>query len=1001
MNRGWMVGMALAVSGASWLLWPKESPPKPAHEAVSRQISTSDAGEGTAGSEGQAGEALTGHVVDPSGRPVSGAEVLLAESAASMADEACECPTCNKRLLDDGCDAIGRVALLVSRREGEWLPERAARSGAAGAFTFPGTPRRPQTVWASAEGFAPGFRQGVLPGQDVVLALAAPFVAWGRVVDEVGRPVPRALVTAVPALLPRFVETTTDARGAFRLGGLGPGAHSLTALAPGFLPSGRPLAHPGPPEVTLTLPRPRALEGRVTDGKGAARGASIRLYSDHSAALLLSAADGTFRADNLYPGTCTVSASLGRRSAHREIALGPGTTRVVLSLEDALLIRGRVLDEAGAPLAGVALTATIASRRLLDGHSGPDGRFALEGVPPGARVTASLPGFEPASARAGGEEELELVLRALTLVTGVVLTGADLPAPDVQVVARGALRSVATSDAAGAFRVALHGPGPVTLMAHHSSHGAGEVSVDAPATDVRLRLSPLGTLRARLVDRERRPIAGGFATAWRERSEGVGRSDALSSDSPSRDDGLLVLAGLAGGLHRARFTATGFQSLERADIAVPLSGEIDLGEVVLEAGLEIRGLVLQHDDSPAAGAFVHARSRGGRGSDGVETGYDGAFALTGLKEGSYVVSAFLDKNAGEAPAKAGDTDVVLRMRAPTHLRGRVLDEANRPLSTFTIDAEMIEASDGRFEVNARAVRDRIFFRVGASGRLTEFRQAKVDAAGTGDAGDIVLRRTLTVEGTVQDENGAPLAGAMVIASSRDDTRPRDEAAPQAISRPDGRFRLEGLPSGPSTLVGRKGPRIGEVELDLSPDAENRNAVLALLAQGAIEGALRSADGRLLTGEVQAGRIRAPTDAQGRYRLEGVVPGLTTVLAFLENDASTTRLVTVEAGQTAHLDIDLSAGATLRISVAEQVTGAAHVRWVDGVRSTTERGLAGNQTVEVMRGEGLVTGLPGGHYRVLFANEHWVAEGGVEVPSQGRATVTLTPRPLQETRILPP
>ena len=1001
MKRGWMVAVALAVSGAAWLLWPKEGPPKAAPEAVSLPSSPSDALERGARAEGLPGEALTGQVVDPSGRPVEGAEVLLAESAASMADLACECPTCHKRLLEDGCNAAAaKVALLVSRREGEWLPERAARSDATGAVAFPGAPRRPHTVWARAEGFAPGFRQGVLPGQSVVLELAPSFGVSGHVVDESGLPIAQALVTAVPTLLPRFVETTTDAQGAFRLGGLGPGAHYLTALAPGFLPSGHPLPHPGPPEVTLTLPRPRSLEGRVTDRAGAARGASIRLYSEHGS-LGLSATDGSFRADNLFPGTYTVSASRGRRSAHKEIALGPGVTRVELSLEDALLVRGRVLDEAGAPLAAAALTATMATRRLLDARSGPDGRFALDGVPPGAKVTASLPGYEPSSARAGDDGELELVLRALTYVTGVVLTGADLPAPDVQVVARGAGRSAATSDAAGTFRIALHAPGPVTLMAHHSSHGSGEVSVEAPAADVRLRLAPLGALRARLVDRQKHPIAGGFATAWRQRSTGDGRSETLSSDSPSRDDGVLVLAGLAQGSYQARFTAPGYQSAERADVAVPRSGEIDLGEVMLEAGLEIRGVVLQQDGSPAAGAFVHARTRGSRGADGVETGYDGAFALKGLKEGSHVVSAFLDKSAVEAPARAGDTGVVLRMRAPSRLRGRVLDEASRPLSKFFVDGEAMESTDGRFEVPARAVREQIFFRVGAPGRLTEFRQAKVGEGGAADAGDIALRRSLTVEGTVQDEKGAPVAGAMVSVADRDDARARDDAAPQAISRSDGRFRLEGLSSGPTTLVGRKAAAVGEAELDLSPGAERSDAVLTLRAQGAIEGVLRSVDGRPLTGEVQAGGVTAPTDAQGRYRLEGVVPGPTTVLAFLENDASATRQVTVEAGQTTHLDIDLAVGSTLRISVLGQLTGAVHVLQVDGVGSAAASGLAGSQTAEVVRGAGVVTGLPGGQYRVLFANEHWVAEGGVDVPTQGSASVALTPRPLQETRILPP
>jgi protocatechuate 3,4-dioxygenase beta subunit len=984
------VAAAAAALGGALALLPRSSSPPPAATppGLTRPGATATA---PADSPDPESSTIAGRVVDPRGAPVAGAEVLLGESRASMADEACDCPTCREKLLEDSCPAAeAKIAELVGRREGEWLPDRSTRTDASGAFAFPGAPTRPNLLlWASAPGFSPALRQRVLPEESAVLVLGIPFSVAGRVVDEENHPIASALVTAIPSIVPRFVEATTGADGTFRIEGLGPGSLYLLASAPRYLPRGAPLPRPGPPALTLALARPRALEVVVKDRGAPALGASARLYTEHRIIPLAPAA-GCFRAENLAPGAYMVSASRGARSAHRRVTLGPGTTRVELSLEQGLSVRGRVLDDSGAGLAGAAIIASLDGRRIADARAGEGGRFALDGLPSGAALTASLEGYEPSTAPAAEGSDVELVLRPRAFVSGVVLTADGAPALGVQVLARGDGRGVATTGAGGEFRIALRAPGPVTLVAHHSVYGAGELSLEAPAADVQLRLSPLGSLRARLVDRAHRPIAGGTATAFREPG---GLRDALSSDSPSREDGVIALAGLSPGTYRVRFTADGFQGAERPGVAVPKTGEVDLGDVELEAGLEIQGVVLQDDGSPAAGAFVHARAKGRREADGVAAGGDGTFALRGLKAGGYTVSAFLDKSSGEVLASAGDRGVVLRLQGPSRLRGRVVDEEGRGLTRFAVDGEPLEAADGRFDVAAHAVMGQVFFRVGAPGHLSEFRQAGLGPGSVAEAGDIVLARARSLEGIVQDEAGAPVAGALVTAQDRGELGARDEGAAGAVSRTDGRFRLEGLAPGHIALTARRGSLVTEAEVEV-PDAEGAPAaVLTLQSTGAIEGALRGPEGRPMIGEVQVGDASASTDSAGRYHLGGLVPGPTGVLALFEGGGSAARMVAVEAGKTARLDFDFAAGGTLRIAVAGGASGKVHL--LRAGPGATDRRIA-----EVVRGEAAVAGLPGGRYSVFFMSERSMADGIVDVPAQGLAHLALSPRPVDEAQSSP-
>jgi hypothetical protein len=383
--------------------------------------------------------AISGRVLDPNGAPVSGAEVQLApDSAASLTSEMCDCATCHKKLLECGCPAAAaKVALLVSRREGEWIPSESTRSGPDGSFTFPPQVAGRYSLLASAPGRAPAMRRGVATGEKVDLALGEARSLVGRVLDEQGTPLAGVLVTAVSALLPRFEESASGPDGSFRIDGLDEGPHYLAASAEGFLPTGLPLSLILPSPVTVILPKPRSVEVRVLDHGAPAAGATVNLFAEHLQ-IALSAEQGVARAEGLFPGDYSVSATLGKRSASADLKLASRETSITLELEDALLATGRVADEESAPIEGATVVASLGSRRIADARSGSDGRFQLAGVPAGATLTASAEGYEPESTRLGEDgAPIELLLRALTIVSGTVLSSTGAPLPEVQILAKG------------------------------------------------------------------------------------------------------------------------------------------------------------------------------------------------------------------------------------------------------------------------------------------------------------------------------------------------------------------------------------------------------------------------------------------------------------------------------------------------------------------------------------------------------------------------------------
>ncbi|HEX6811403.1 MAG TPA: carboxypeptidase regulatory-like domain-containing protein [Planctomycetota bacterium] len=247
--------------------------------------------------------------------------------------------------------------------------------------------------------------QGVERPEQIVLRLpAASITVTGRVVDAAARPVAGAWVELgcyreamrqdeggglwqpQPASL-----LTTDADGAFTANGLAEEDCPLLVYHAGFAPfrgTVRAAAHGpvwSPPSgiftaaLTITLHPGAVITGSVHDAAGnPVRGAEVEheVYQFPWATGGETAADGTFRIEDLPPGETTlevIAKDFPRQS--RTFAIAGTEThewQVVLKREHA--IRGRLVDHAGAALANWFVQLPRADRRT---KTDAEGRFLL------------------------------------------------------------------------------------------------------------------------------------------------------------------------------------------------------------------------------------------------------------------------------------------------------------------------------------------------------------------------------------------------------------------------------------------------------------------------------------------------------------------------------------------------------------------------------------------------------------------------------------------------
>jgi len=640
----------------------------------------------------------------------------------------------------------------------------------------------------------------------------------GAVADAAQQPLADAVVTVSHLGLPPFSKRdTTDAAGIWSVGDLMPGLYIIKAEKPDYLVQ----------------------------------------YYDHSESLL-----------NARPVT------LARKDTLREITF---------SLSPGAAVSGTVyLADGTTPLAGASVTVSKA-RDLRDkailgeAVSGVDGHYRIGGLASGGYlVRASREGYASEYYQEAGQRTLadtvkvtapnesagiDFTLDMTSAITGTISaesSGAAIPRAWIVVYnqltfgGRHAMPAgKARSDDAGRYVLSLK-PGTYLVTAEAEGFAAewfDNVTSADQATPVEVTngahaqadfaLKSWGGLSGKVTDALTAiPLSGAVIQAFNE-EKGLGEKRAFETSSQA--DGSYAFAGLPTGRYIIVARAAGYlkeywqeaDSLRNATIITMQNGNSVSGiDFTLSTGGRIAGLVIGESDKlPVADARIEVRSLNGRFKATGRSDAAGVYAITGLQNGSYLVSAaragyvtqwydsvFTRKEATPIQLQTGQAVTEINFSLgkipplPRSISGLIVDDSTGmpvanamimafPVRTFNRPRKALAAEDGTYAISGLAAGKYVLL-IEARGYKGEFynnvrswKEATlievIDAQEvTGiDVGlDPQNKGAYQIAGKVLDGTGTPVEGALVTLTTT------EGVVASTATAEEGDYAFENLPA---------------------------------------------------------------------------------------------------------------------------------------------------------------------------------------------------------------
>ena len=330
----------------------------------------------------------------------------------------------------------------------------------------------------------------------------------------------------------------------------------------------------------------------------------------------------------------------------RQVALevpAPGTARpgIEVRMSPGCRIRGRVL-RGRLPLAGAQIDVK-AEGMLIRAVTGIDGRYELVDLPPGnyrvrARYATLSALSEQVAAAPAQASTVDIEFRSARVLNGTVVDGNRQPVEGATIVSAIGEGARVSSDAEGRFQIELDGErlggGDAPQLAVYYGDSTRPAAVfEVPARGDRvtipITIEKLCVVRGRVLGlpgSRKLPAVLVRATPLGLRAaaeEPLSRWIELQA-------GVLLQPLLRPGSWRILISAEGFAPFVR-EVEAREGGEVDLEEVVLEPGCQIRGRVVDATARPVSGAEIYL----GREQDldvfpvRARTDADGVFAVQG------------------------------------------------------------------------------------------------------------------------------------------------------------------------------------------------------------------------------------------------------------------------------------------------------------------------------------------------------------------------------------
>jgi len=590
----------------------------------------------------------------------------------------------------------------------------------------------------------------------------------------------------------------------------------------------------------------------------------------------------------------------GHAMGQRLVNVPPGGGKPVavkLTLKKGVSVSGVVVDEAGAPVVGAAVSprdlgdlhAGLRGKPLQEVKSGKTGRFKVNALAPGtyrleARHKRHAPGVS-AQLKVGNSPVtgVRVALKAGATLAGKVMAANDVAVPWATVRvgpdepgqgggSRVRHRKV-TTDSAGAFEVSGL-PRQKVSVAASSANGSSEIkTVDLAAKpqvkDLVLKLDQTGIIAGVVVDGAGSPVAEVQVTA--------------------------------------------------------------LPDIFAKGALK----------------QLYMRGLGGQLSDG-----GGRFKFQGVPEGTYRlrasrtrVSARLYRLTKGVEAKTGDTNVKLKLMTPGSIKGAVQDEEGSPVTRFSVvvgepPATPVFNDKGLFSIKGLPP-GKFDITVNAQGYAPSVKKnMKVPSAVETDLGVFTVSRGRTVSGRVLDAKGAPAAGATVVVGKKIVGDGKNLLAQlgkafedasgirKTVADEKGKYSIPGIGKGPLLIAAdqAKGGRSAAVAVPKGKDDATMD--LRLLPMGSLRGKVtygkKAAAGVMVVATQKAARdqsLLVTTDSEGLYLFERIPAGAYDLMAMSKTGLggkSGGTSATVKANRRATADIHVESG---EVSLEVKVAGA--------------------------------------------------------------------------------
>jgi protocatechuate 3,4-dioxygenase beta subunit len=868
---------------------------------------------------------LTGRVVDGAGRAVAGAEVRAHATGGTFDDAAATADVAGHFRLR--ALAPGRHYQLTASAA-EFVP-----ASALALVPIPGSPR----VTAGRAGAA-----------EVRIVLGPGLTATGRVVDRTGRPLPGITVAltssriAAATMPQRAVQVlsqlaagrdawraSTDAHGAFELRHLPPGRCQLLVGGPGFVTTMRRDVEIPATGARLDLGR-IALDtgvtilGMVTDQRGAPIKKATITFKPLGGGLgndLQDRAIMTMSA--LGPGSDATATGPDGRFVIADVRAGqrfelvvthpehpmaripdvsaPSAEPLRIVLPDGFTLTGRVVDAAGEPVLGAAVSLFSppgpgyplrpAASVQKNEDTGADGRFTITGLGAGIfDLSARADGFRTAyreGVRVAADQEtppVEVMLDTGSSLHGVVRDGAGKPVAGVFVVAfrpitsiaearRSSVQTPANTDEDGAYRITGLDQGSYRVGAGAGAGAGRGTTVEILAGDNELDLvldrsnEKESEVTGRIADPSGTPIAG--AALWLAQSS----SQASNHLTSSLSDGSFIFSHVTPGSYVLGASARGFAALADPPLIELTESPVEGLELTLDrADTSISGRLLGLEPEELAQVRVVAAPIGSAGVPDASA--MGAATGTGASGG------------GEAAANGW----LLSQRDSFSQAPGSVDETGAYRVTGL--------APGAWKVTAVTDSGR-----NASGQVTLSVEAPIAVLDLDFAGGITLGGRFSVD-------TRPVAGAQVYLAVAE-TR---QATSQVTTGADGTFRFSTLKPGSYTLAAMDSQDLIAVALPVALAADQEIALD--IATGTLRCKVVTATGDPVAGAAlqlqptdlaRGGPLlaQAATDASGAFELTGVPANLYRVTASKEGTGTAKVNVTVAPGDVAVVEIVLA------------------------------------------------------------------------------------------------